>query len=273
MFFRYDVCDIDFYTEAAVGIAVKSARHVRLGGKNAMLVLDDADVEKAADGVVAACFLSAGQLCVSIERLYVAESIHHQFVAAFTARAERPLATASSTCSVTVFSWAGGEAAHVAAVVAGAAHLESGQCRRADGWHGDSGLGRRHGAEGILKCTEAPDRRPPARSGLHPAGGHPARDVQRHARGDVGEDGRLVEQGSHVRPGPAAGEDGRPSTKPSAPSSRSTPSAMTTERSHGPTPRRTVSTPTSGPATGSGAWPSPLACTVKANVNEAFAAA
>ncbi|MFE3454281.1 acetoacetate decarboxylase family protein [Nonomuraea sp. NPDC059194] len=31
MFFRYDVCDIDFYTEAAVGIAVKPVRHGRLG--------------------------------------------------------------------------------------------------------------------------------------------------------------------------------------------------------------------------------------------------
>ncbi|GAA3014494.1 acetoacetate decarboxylase family protein [Streptomyces drozdowiczii] len=31
MFFRYDVCDIDFYTEAAVGIAVKPARHGGLG--------------------------------------------------------------------------------------------------------------------------------------------------------------------------------------------------------------------------------------------------
>lgn len=31
MFFRYDVCDIDFYTEAAIGIAVKPARHGRLG--------------------------------------------------------------------------------------------------------------------------------------------------------------------------------------------------------------------------------------------------
>lgn len=31
MFFRYDVCDIDFYTEAAVGIAVRPSRHGRLG--------------------------------------------------------------------------------------------------------------------------------------------------------------------------------------------------------------------------------------------------
>lgn len=31
IFFRYDVCDIDFYTEATVGIAVKPARHGKLG--------------------------------------------------------------------------------------------------------------------------------------------------------------------------------------------------------------------------------------------------
>ncbi|MFJ4840607.1 succinic semialdehyde dehydrogenase [Streptomyces sp. NPDC088746] len=59
---------------------------LELGGKNPMIVLDDADIDKAADGAVAACFPSAGQLCVSIERLYVAESIRDEFVAAFTAR-------------------------------------------------------------------------------------------------------------------------------------------------------------------------------------------
>ncbi|WP_454788576.1 acetoacetate decarboxylase family protein [Mycolicibacterium lutetiense] len=31
MFFRYDVCDIDFYTEAAVGVAVRPARHGKFG--------------------------------------------------------------------------------------------------------------------------------------------------------------------------------------------------------------------------------------------------
>ncbi|MGF1236583.1 succinic semialdehyde dehydrogenase [Streptomyces sp. 2-6] len=62
---------------------------LELGGKNAMIVLDDADIDKAADGAVAACFPSAGQLCVSIERLYVAESIRDRFVEAFVARTER----------------------------------------------------------------------------------------------------------------------------------------------------------------------------------------
>ncbi|MFI7872345.1 succinic semialdehyde dehydrogenase [Streptomyces salinarius] len=59
---------------------------LELGGKNPMIVLDDADIDKAADGAVAACFPSAGQLCVSIERLYVAESLRDKFIAAFTAR-------------------------------------------------------------------------------------------------------------------------------------------------------------------------------------------
>ncbi|OII68941.1 MULTISPECIES: succinic semialdehyde dehydrogenase [unclassified Streptomyces] len=59
---------------------------LELGGKNAMLVLRDADVEKAAAGAVRACFSSAGQLCISIERLYVHESVADDFLARFTAR-------------------------------------------------------------------------------------------------------------------------------------------------------------------------------------------
>ncbi|GAA2435444.1 succinic semialdehyde dehydrogenase [Streptomyces glaucus] len=59
---------------------------LELGGKNAMLVLHDADVEKAAAGAVRACFSSAGQLCVSIERLYVHESIADAFLERFAAR-------------------------------------------------------------------------------------------------------------------------------------------------------------------------------------------
>ncbi|MCX5606193.1 MULTISPECIES: succinic semialdehyde dehydrogenase [unclassified Streptomyces] len=59
---------------------------LELGGKNAMLVLHDADIEKAAAGAVRACFSSAGQLCISIERLYVHSSIADAFVERFAAR-------------------------------------------------------------------------------------------------------------------------------------------------------------------------------------------
>ncbi|ELP62343.1 succinic semialdehyde dehydrogenase [Streptomyces turgidiscabies] len=73
--------------EVAQGAAARLVGvSLELGGKNAMLVLDDADIEKAAAGAVRACFSSAGQLCISIERLYVHESIADAFVERFAAR-------------------------------------------------------------------------------------------------------------------------------------------------------------------------------------------
>jgi succinate-semialdehyde dehydrogenase/glutarate-semialdehyde dehydrogenase len=59
---------------------------LELGGKNAMLVLKDADLDKAAEGAVRACFASAGQLCESMERLYVHESVADAFLERFVAR-------------------------------------------------------------------------------------------------------------------------------------------------------------------------------------------
>ncbi|QWF77511.1 succinic semialdehyde dehydrogenase [Amycolatopsis sp. CA-230715] len=61
---------------------------LELGGKNPMIVLPDANVAKAATGAVAACFSSAGQLCVSVERIYVHESIREEFTRAFVAKTE-----------------------------------------------------------------------------------------------------------------------------------------------------------------------------------------
>ncbi|MFJ2820247.1 succinic semialdehyde dehydrogenase [Streptomyces toxytricini] len=73
--------------EVAQGAAARLVGvSLELGGKNAMLVLHDADVEKAAAGAVRACFSSAGQLCISIERLYVHASIADEFLARFAAR-------------------------------------------------------------------------------------------------------------------------------------------------------------------------------------------
>ena len=48
---------------------------MELGGKNAMIVLDDADIGKAVTGAERALFSNAGQLCTAIERLYVHEAI------------------------------------------------------------------------------------------------------------------------------------------------------------------------------------------------------
>lgn len=62
---------------------------LELGGKNALLVLDDADLNRAAEGAVRACFASAGQLCISAERLYVAASVYEPFLARFLDRVRR----------------------------------------------------------------------------------------------------------------------------------------------------------------------------------------
>ena len=61
---------------------------LELGGKNPLLVLDDADPEVAAEGAVRACFSGAGQVCVAAERIYVAESVREAFTEAFVRRTE-----------------------------------------------------------------------------------------------------------------------------------------------------------------------------------------
>jgi succinate-semialdehyde dehydrogenase / glutarate-semialdehyde dehydrogenase len=59
---------------------------LELGGKNAMLVLDDADLDDAVEGAVRGCFTSAGQMCVGIERLLVDAVIADAFLERFVAR-------------------------------------------------------------------------------------------------------------------------------------------------------------------------------------------
>src|SRR6476469_3642584 len=59
---------------------------LELGGKNPILVLRDADIDKAVEGAVRACFSNAGQLCVSTERMFVADQVYDRFVDRFVAR-------------------------------------------------------------------------------------------------------------------------------------------------------------------------------------------
>jgi aldehyde dehydrogenase (NAD+)/succinate-semialdehyde dehydrogenase/glutarate-semialdehyde dehydrogenase len=76
-------------TRAGRLIAEKAAPRLigyslELGGKNPMIVLEDADLDKAARGAIRACFANAGQLCISIERLFVHEKVYDAFLAKFT---------------------------------------------------------------------------------------------------------------------------------------------------------------------------------------------
>lgn len=89
-----DVADYVCFTgSTATGtrVAERAARSLtgvslELGGKNPLLVLDDVKPAKAAADAVYACFSSMGQLCVSIERIYVQRAVAAEFTEAFVAR-------------------------------------------------------------------------------------------------------------------------------------------------------------------------------------------
>ncbi|MRT29484.1 NAD-dependent succinate-semialdehyde dehydrogenase [Herbaspirillum sp. CAH-3] len=59
---------------------------LELGGNAPFIVFDDADVDAAIDGVMAAKFRNGGQTCVSPNRIYVQEKVYENFVAKLGAR-------------------------------------------------------------------------------------------------------------------------------------------------------------------------------------------
>lgn len=78
---------VAFTGSAATGKRVMMAAAERLtpvllelGGKDPMIVADDADLEKAAEACVYGALTNAGQACISVERVYVADAIHDKFV-------------------------------------------------------------------------------------------------------------------------------------------------------------------------------------------------
>ena len=80
-------------TGAAVAAAVAprfAKLSLELGGKNAMLVFADCDVDLAVDAAVRASFLNAGQICLCASRILVqdsADGFYERFAAAFAAKA------------------------------------------------------------------------------------------------------------------------------------------------------------------------------------------
>jgi acyl-CoA reductase-like NAD-dependent aldehyde dehydrogenase len=57
-----------------------------LGGKTAVLVCEDADLESAVDGVLAAAFIASGQTCVTGSRVIIQESVYEEVVARLVER-------------------------------------------------------------------------------------------------------------------------------------------------------------------------------------------
>src|SRR5205807_2003818 len=62
---------------------------LEMGGKNAMIVMDDADLDLALDGVLWGAFGTTGQRCTATSRLVVHERVHDQLVKLLCDRAER----------------------------------------------------------------------------------------------------------------------------------------------------------------------------------------
>src|SRR6478735_760889 len=88
-----DLAGITFTGSTGTGKRVASASiehnrkfQLEMGGKNPMVVLDDADLTVAVEAAANSAFFSTGQRCTASSRLIVTEGIHDKFVAALTER-------------------------------------------------------------------------------------------------------------------------------------------------------------------------------------------
>ena len=62
--------------------------HLELGGKNAIIVMDDADLDLAVDGIVWSAFGTAGQRCTAASRVIVQRGVYEELQSKLVARAE-----------------------------------------------------------------------------------------------------------------------------------------------------------------------------------------
>ena len=92
---RSDVAKICFTGSVRTGKRVAAAAAesltpvlLELGGKDPAVVCADADLDRAASGVVWGAFQNSGQTCMSVERVYVADAVYDDFVDKVVARTE-----------------------------------------------------------------------------------------------------------------------------------------------------------------------------------------
>jgi len=78
---------------------------LELGGKDAMIVLDDADLERAAGGAVFGGFFNAGQFCCGTERIYVMEGVAEEFTRKVVEKARALRQAASGEYDVGPMIW------------------------------------------------------------------------------------------------------------------------------------------------------------------------
>ncbi|MFC3895681.1 aldehyde dehydrogenase family protein [Lentzea rhizosphaerae] len=78
-------------TEVGRIVGTLAAQHLKpavleLGGKNSLLVLDDADLDHAVEAATFSAFFNAGQICMSADRILVHESVAEEFTTKFAAK-------------------------------------------------------------------------------------------------------------------------------------------------------------------------------------------
>lgn len=90
-----DVDGITFTGETRTGEAIMRAAaggvrpvSLELGGKNAGIIFDDADLETTLEGIGRACFANTGQVCLGTERLYVQRGIFDRLAEGLAAKAK-----------------------------------------------------------------------------------------------------------------------------------------------------------------------------------------
>jgi aldehyde dehydrogenase (NAD+) len=91
-----DVPIITFTGSRETGVAVTKAAaeglkhvHLELGGKNAIIVMDDADLELAVDGIVWSAFGTSGQRCTAASRVIVHDDVYDALASRLVARVEQ----------------------------------------------------------------------------------------------------------------------------------------------------------------------------------------
>jgi acyl-CoA reductase-like NAD-dependent aldehyde dehydrogenase len=89
---RVDMIQFTGSTANGRKVAVRAAARLvpaslELGGKDPMLVLADADLERAANAAVYYAMQNAGQTCISVERVYVEDAVHDEFARRVTEKA------------------------------------------------------------------------------------------------------------------------------------------------------------------------------------------
>jgi acyl-CoA reductase-like NAD-dependent aldehyde dehydrogenase len=91
-----DVPVITLTGSRETGVAVTKAAadrlkhvHLELGGKNAIIVLDDADLDLAVEGIVWSAFGTSGQRCTAASRVIAHEAVYDQLVSRLVAEAEK----------------------------------------------------------------------------------------------------------------------------------------------------------------------------------------